>query len=65
MFPGHWEGDFIKGAANRSAVGVLVERSSRVVLLAKMADATAVSALEGLSAKLNGIAEPMRLSFGL
>ncbi len=34
--PGHWEGDFIKGAGNRSAVGVLVERSSRLVLLAKM-----------------------------
>ena len=39
--PGHWEGDFIKGAGNRSAVGVLVERSSRLVLLAKMDDATA------------------------
>ena len=24
--PGYWEGDFIKGAFNRSAVGVLVER---------------------------------------
>jgi transposase, IS30 family len=31
---GHWEGDFIKGAANQSSVGVLVKRSSRLVLLA-------------------------------
>ncbi len=60
--PGHWEGDFIKGAGNRSAVGVLVERSSRLVLLAKMDDATAASALEGYTRKLNSITAPMRQS---
>jgi len=62
VMPGHWEGDFIKGAGNKSSVGVLVERSSRLVLLAKMDDATAASALAGFSAKLNSIAEPMRQS---
>jgi IS30 family transposase len=62
VIPGHWEGDFIKGAGNQSSVGVLVERTSRLVLLAKMADATAASALAGFSAKLNSIAEPMRQS---
>ena len=59
-FPGHWEGDLIKGAGNRSAVGVLLERSSRLVMLIKLADATATSALEGFTAKLRSIAEPMR-----
>jgi len=62
VMPGHWEGDFIKGAGNKSSVGVLVERTSRLVLLAKMEDATAASALAGFSAKLNSIAAPMRQS---
>ena len=63
LLPGHWEGDFIKGAGNQSSVGVLVERTSRLVLLAKMDDATAASALAGFSAKLNSIPEPLRHSF--
>ena len=62
IMPGHWEGDFIKGAGNKSAVGVLVERTSRLVLLAKMEDGTAASALAGFSAKLNAIVAPMRKS---
>jgi transposase, IS30 family len=62
LLPGHWEGDFIKGAGNQSSVGVLVERTSRLVLLAKMEDASAESALAGFSAKLNSIVAPLRQS---
>lgn len=60
LMPGHWEGDLLKGAGNKSAVGVLVERSSRLVLLAKMDDASAGSALAAFTAKLNSIAAPLR-----
>lgn len=38
VMPGHWEGDLIKGKGNKSSVAVLVERSTRLVLLAKMPD---------------------------
>lgn len=60
LMPGHWEGDLIKGAGNQSAVGVLVERTTRLVLLCKMPDATAESALVTFTAKLNSIAAPLR-----
>jgi len=62
VMPGHWEGDFIKGAGNKSSVGVLVERTSRLVLLARMENATAAAALAGFTVKLNAIAAPMRQS---
>ena len=60
VIPGHWEGDLIKGAGNQSAVGVLVERSTRLVLLCKMPDASADSALAAFTNKLRQIAQPMR-----
>ncbi|RMU71518.1 hypothetical protein ALP23_200007 [Pseudomonas syringae pv. apii] len=53
QMPGHWEGDLIKGKGNASAVGTLVERSTGYLILVKMNDATATSAVEGFSAALN------------
>src|SRR3954462_5960658 len=52
LVPGHWEGDLIKGAGNRSSVGTLVERTSRKLVLIKLADAKAETARDGFVAGL-------------
>ena len=62
LMPGHWEGDLIMGASNRSAVGTLVERTTRFVILVKMDGTTATDAMVGFSDKLNRVPRSLRLS---
>ena len=62
LMPGHWEGDFIKGAFNRSAVGTLVERHTRFVVLSKMNGCTAQDALEGFTRQLGKVPAFLRQS---
>ena len=62
LVPGHWEGDMIKGAFNRSCVGTLVERKTRFVVLCKMDGCTAEAALEGFTRQIRKLPAFMRES---
>ena len=58
--PGHWEGNLRKGTRHGSAVGNLVERTTRLVLLARMDGTDATSAREGFTKKLRHVPALLR-----
>ena len=62
LVPGHWEGDLIKGAFNRSAVSTVVERKTRFVILSKMNGCTASAALEGFTRQMKRLPVALRRS---
>jgi IS30 family transposase len=62
IVPGHWEGDLIKGAFNRSSVGTLVERKTRFVVLCKMNGNGAEAALGGFTRQMKRLPAMMRKS---
>ena len=55
LIPGQWEGDLIKGAGNRSAVGTPVERKRRYLLMTKLRDCSAEAILEAFTRKFRHV----------
>ena len=60
LLPGHWEGDFMLGARGASAIGTLVERTTRYVVLVRMPTRKADVAACAFAGALNAIPAPLR-----
>jgi transposase, IS30 family len=61
--PGHWEGDLILGKANRSAIGTLVERSTRFLILLHLPGPHDVLAFQhAVVTAMGGLPEQLRRS---
>ncbi len=61
--PGHWEGDLIMGANNNSAIGTLVERTTRFVMLLHLpGDHGAEAVRDAMTAKIATLPEALRRS---
>ncbi len=62
LIPGHWEGDLIKGAFNRSSVGTVVERKTRFVVLCKMRGKRAEAVLDSFTRQMKRLPAALRKS---
>jgi IS30 family transposase len=59
---GHWEGDLIIGKANKSALGVIVERKTRAVILVPLKARDAFSVREAFEKELSSLPQQMKRS---
>lgn len=60
--PGHWEGDLIMGASNRSALGTLVERKTRFVILVRLTAHDAETVRKSFARDIRHLPEYLRKS---
>jgi transposase, IS30 family len=62
IIPGHWEGDLIVGANHATAMGTLVERTTRTVILVPLKAKDALSVAEAFAHELKTLPEQMKLT---
>jgi len=62
IIPGHWEGDLIIGKYNRSALGTLVERTTRATILIPIKNREAETVAKAFAKEVKKLPKQMRLS---
>lgn len=62
IIPGHWEGDLLMGQSNSSALGTLVERTTRMTFLVKLKDKDATAVREAFAQKFKHLPEGLKRS---
>jgi len=62
IVPGHWEGDLIIGKYNRSALGTLVERTTRATILIPIKNREAETVAKAFAKEVKKLPKQMRLS---
>ena len=60
--PGHWEGDLLIGRANGSALGTLVERTTRFTLLAPLKTKDAVGVRQAFTREMRTLPQQLKRS---
>jgi len=62
IIPGHWEGDLIIGKNNRSALGTLVERTTRTTILVPVKSKEAEVVAKAFAKEVKKLPKQMKLS---
>ena len=62
IIPGHWEGDLIIGKNNRSALGTLVERTTRTTILIPVKSKEAEVVAKAFAKEVKKLPKQMKLS---
>ena len=62
IIPGHWEGDLIVGKSNRSALGTLVERTTRTTILIPIKNRKAETVAKAFAKAVKKLPQQMKLT---
>ena len=62
IVPGHWEGDLIVGKNNRSALGTLVERTTRTTILIPVKSKGALDVAKAFAKEVKRLPQQMKLT---